>query len=210
MADSTEYTVNLRGYYAGFVTRLVAFIADLLIIVVVGIFLSFIANLVASFLGVPVLMELLQGDESLAAAPLRQTMRIVVITALINALILIVYQVFFWVVAGKTPGKALVGLRVVPEHGTKMTIRQAIVRAVGYYISALPVFIGFLVVLVNEDRRSWHDRLANTYVLYDWDARLGRRMLARLGISRPDLVEAKPTPAVPTRPRRTRPVDSSR
>lgn len=60
-------------------------------------------------------------------------------------------------------------------------------RVLGYYISFLALFLGFLWVLVDDRRQGWHDKIADTIVVYDWEARLGKRMrewLARRQIER--------------------------
>jgi uncharacterized RDD family membrane protein YckC len=42
-------------------------------------------------------------------------------------------------------------------------------------LSALPLFAGFLWVLIDDERRGWHDRFAGTQVVYAWEARMGQR-----------------------------------
>ncbi|MCZ7528974.1 MAG: RDD family protein [Acidimicrobiia bacterium] len=39
--------------------------------------------------------------------------------------------------------------------------------------------LGFLWILISKDRRGWHDYIAGTCVIYDWDARVGTLLLAR-------------------------------
>jgi uncharacterized RDD family membrane protein YckC len=75
------------------------------------------------------------------------------------------YNVAFWTVLGQTPGKWLMGLKVVPTAGGRMTLKRSLVRLVGYLVSALPVYVGFLWIL-GPRRRGWHDLLAGTEVTY--------------------------------------------
>ncbi len=44
-------------------------------------------------------------------------------------------------------------------------------------ITALPLFLGYLWVLVDDERQTWHDRLAKTIVVYEWDARYEERLV---------------------------------
>lgn len=44
-------------------------------------------------------------------------------------------------------------------------------------IAAMPLFLGYLWVLVDDERQTWHDRLAKTIVVYEWDARYEERLV---------------------------------
>jgi uncharacterized RDD family membrane protein YckC len=75
------------------------------------------------------------------------------------------YNVVFWRLYGQTPGKWLMGIKVVPLAGGGMRTRDALVRFFGYLVSALPFYLGFLWIL-GPARQGWHDRLAGTQVVY--------------------------------------------
>ena len=79
--------------------------------------------------------------------------------------IISLYNIVFWWLRGQTPGKWLLGLRVVALGGGKVTLGRAVLRFVGYLLSALPFYLGFLWILGSE-RRGFHDRLAGTEVVY--------------------------------------------
>lgn len=82
------------------------------------------------------------------------------------------YFVLSWTLSGgQSVGKALIGLRIVPLDGSKMTFWRSIVRYVAFVISALLLFLGLLWVLVSDRRQGWHDKAARTCVIYDWPAR---------------------------------------
>jgi uncharacterized RDD family membrane protein YckC len=71
---------------------------------------------------------------------------------------------------GQTPGKQIVGLRVVKVDGTPMDVKTAIIReSLLKYLLGSVTFDLFLILswamsLGREDRRTLHDRIANTYV----------------------------------------------
>jgi uncharacterized RDD family membrane protein YckC len=71
-----------------------------------------------------------------------------------------------WAATGRTPGKALLGVRVTRTDGTPVGLGRAVVRSLGYLVSGI-LLLGFLWVLVDPGRRAWHDRLAGTVVVYD-------------------------------------------
>lgn len=86
----------------------------------------------------------------------------------------VTYVIFFWLLVDKTIGQALLGLRVVRVDGRSLTFGPAIRRVLGMYLAILPLFLGFLWVLIDDRRQGWHDKIADTVVVYDWDARIGR------------------------------------
>ena len=82
----------------------------------------------------------------------------------------------------QTVGKALMGLRVLGQDGRRLTFSQALIRALSYYISGLALFIGFLWVLVDDRRQAWHDKLARTLVVYEWDAQYEERLVGAVQV----------------------------
>ena len=80
-------------------------------------------------------------------------------------LVVAIYLVAFWTVLGQTPGKWLLGVKVVAQGGGPIGLRRSLVRLFGYLVSALPCYLGFLWIL-GPQRRGWHDRLAGTEVVY--------------------------------------------
>ncbi|MCB0962341.1 MAG: RDD family protein [Acidimicrobiales bacterium] len=81
--------------------------------------------------------------------------------------------VYLWaslVIAGRTFGKALVGLRVVAVGGEPLSARRAAVR-----VLVLPVgfFFGlaYLPGVLRRDRRALHDLAAGSQEIIDWGAR---------------------------------------
>ena len=75
------------------------------------------------------------------------------------------YYIYFWHQYGATPGKMALGLRVVNDHGQFPTWGQAIGRFFAEILSAIPFFLGYFWAL-GEQRRTWHDLLAGTYVIH--------------------------------------------
>lgn len=147
--------------HAGFVSRAIAFALDL---VVMSVAVLLAIAFVQAVLGFFTLYGLL-GQRVTQSDPFRTL--IVLVIALIGAVIAIGYPVGFWVLIGQTPGKLLMGLRVARVNGKPLTIRRALLRYFGYWLSAIPLGLGFLWVLVDDDRRAWHDKLADTCVTYE-------------------------------------------
>lgn len=66
---------------------------------------------------------------------------------------------------GKTLGKKLLKIRVVSITHSQMTFWQSIERALGYGASILEAGFGFIQFFINPNRRTVHDRIAETIVV---------------------------------------------
>lgn len=86
-------------------------------------------------------------------------------TLAINWLLPLVVCVLFWAWQGATPGKLIAGVKVVDaQSGRRPSPAQALLRWVGYLISAIPLFAGFWWAKLDAEGRTWHDRLSRTAV----------------------------------------------
>ena len=164
-------TVNnsLKGYYAGFVSRFLAFVVDVVVLSAIMLIFHASVAIVLNFFNINIAV-LLESDNSfitMAAAAF------ILFNLLISAFVWVFYFVGAWVLVGQTVGKRVLGLRVVSLDGRLPIFRQALARYAGYWLSALPLFLGFLWVLVDDERRGWHDKISHTCVIYSWDARRG-------------------------------------
>lgn len=90
------------------------------------------------------------------------------------------YFTYFHGTCGQTPGKMLLRIRVEQIDGEEMTLGLGFLRWVGYIISSLPLYLGFLWVGLDPRKRGWHDRIAGTVVVImkidDADVPLGSVM----------------------------------
>ena len=170
---SAPPTAGRQGNYAGAVTRLVAFAADVGaswgIFTVSAAALTFAIGLVSGHT-----VNLNDGR----------------VTSLVTLFCLIVWEFIYfayqWSLSGKTSGMAVLGIRVVASDGQPITGRQAVIRTITLPLSFLFFGLGFLGILLNKDRHAWHDRMAKTVVGYSWDARAARlRWLAKQDPSPP-------------------------
>lgn len=67
---------------------------------------------------------------------------------------------------GTTPGKRVLGMKVVRESGAPAGFGAMLIREwIGKLISAMVFGVGFLWILLDKDRQGWHDKLLTTYVV---------------------------------------------
>lgn len=64
-----------------------------------------------------------------------------------------------------TPGKALMNIVVVSENGDRLTFKQACIRFFCAYLSALILYIGYLMQPFTARRQTLHDMIAETVVI---------------------------------------------
>lgn len=167
---------SLKGQYAGFVSRLLAFIIDLLLISISIVILGSISALLLQFFG---LSELL-SEAFVSNSTLGYVLRILAYLGSFH-FVFIVYQTFMLVTtAGKTIGMAVMGIRIVPLDGSRLKLVRTLVRYAAFWLSILALGLGVLWILGDDRRMSWHDKIARTCVIYDWDAREDERFLKGL------------------------------
>ena len=77
-----------------------------------------------------------------------------------------VVTIVFWLYKSATPGKMMLGLKVVhSDTGEPLSLGQAIGRYLGYIVAMIPLFIGFVWVGFDKKKQGWHDKLANSIVI---------------------------------------------
>jgi uncharacterized RDD family membrane protein YckC len=163
-APSMEMTVGRQGHYAGGVSRLLAFGAD------VG------ASWGLFTLGVALLSL---ASQLITGKSLTITHHQVIATVLL-VLWGFVYFSYPWAVSGKSIGMAVFGLRVVTAEGGPISTKQAVLRTLSLPLSFAVAGLGFAGILFQRERRALHDLMVGTAVVYAWDARAARlRWMAR-------------------------------
>jgi uncharacterized RDD family membrane protein YckC len=145
--------------YAGAVSRLLAYVVDL---VSVSALFSLGAGVVAFLVPVITGRHLeLDGDRDLAGAGL--------------AVWTFLYFAVSWATVGATLGMGLLGLRVVQPDGAPAGPWRAVVRTVAFSLSAALFGLGFLLILLQAQRRALHDLIAGTAVVHLPDSRNAER-----------------------------------
>ncbi len=138
--------------YGGFWRRAIAFLIDKIILFFISITLIVIGSLI---LDIGMSLDL----ESMTTGPF--LISYYGTTTLLN----MVYFTYFHGSVGQTPGKMILGLRVIQKTGDPMTYGVAFLRWAGYIISGLIFDLGFIWIAFDGRKRGWHDMIAATYVV---------------------------------------------
>ncbi len=131
--------ISYHPDYVEFRRRLFAFMIDYFLCVIGSILIE-------------VLVRSITGDASIADV--------------FSALVIPIYFIGFWTLAkGQTPGKMWAKIRIVTSEGNPIGFGRSIMRYLGYMLSSLMLFIGFLMILWDDDYQGFHDKMARTYVI---------------------------------------------
>lgn len=76
-----------------------------------------------------------------------------------------IYGGVMWKLRGTTIGGIICGLRVIRTDGREIDWATAIVRALGCLLSLVVVGLGFIWVAIDDEKQSWHDKIAGTAVV---------------------------------------------
>ena len=77
-----------------------------------------------------------------------------------------ILTIWFWQKYLGTPGKMLLGIQVVDFNtGAKPSITKSVVRYFAYILSILPLFLGFIWIIFDKNKRGFHDYLSGTAVI---------------------------------------------
>ncbi|MCP4167097.1 MAG: RDD family protein [Chloroflexi bacterium] len=169
---------TMQGQYAGCVTRLIAWLIDSAIIVVVVL----VNYWLTVFLTATFNIDINQCSRPLhwldAAAII--CWGAVIYIAIFSLILGPLYMILMWTLTGQTIGKIFAGVRVVRMNGKRMTFRVSFRRYLGYLVSFIGFGVGFLWILFDNQRRGWHDKIAHTSVVYAWSARQNQYLVDRL------------------------------
>jgi uncharacterized RDD family membrane protein YckC len=135
--------------YVGLITRAIAFVADAALI-----------NAVAAIVGASVALVL-------SVFPVGHDLKtvFVAIGGVAYFAWVVGYFATFWTTTGQTPGNRLMQIRVTRPGGAPLKPRRALLRVIGLLLAAIPLFAGFVPILLTDRRRGLADWMADTVVV---------------------------------------------
>ena len=141
--------------YAGLQLRVVAFLLDIMVLISCGM-------LFAAAAGAYLVVDSGFNDGNLSdRAPY---VAVAIFLAYVLAFVPL-YHVVLWMRWGQTVGKMAVRIKVLSGEGGSLTLGQSALRLLGYAASVLPLGLGVLLALFDDQHRALHDRLAGTVVV---------------------------------------------
>lgn len=171
---------SLQGQYAGFVSRFIAILVDMLLVIAVMIVVGLTARLLMSFFRLDDVIVKVLDSMTEVSKPAQSLFRGLAALGSFYFIFFLYYITMHSVTAGMTIGKSLMGLRVVRMDGAPLAVGRCTRRYVTFILAALPLLLGLLWVIVDDRRQGWHDKLSNTCVIYDWPAQEDETFLFKL------------------------------
>jgi uncharacterized RDD family membrane protein YckC len=135
--------------YGGIVTRAIAFTIDAAIV-------NGIALVVAA--AAAIVISLFPGNHKLHALE-------ALIAGAIFLIWCVAYFATFWATTGQTPGNRVMQIRVTRSDGSRVHWFRAVIRLAATVAAAIPLFAGFVPVILTERRRGFNDWVADTVVI---------------------------------------------
>ncbi|MCO5183733.1 MAG: RDD family protein [Anaerolineae bacterium] len=168
MTIRTIHQQSMKGEFAGFASRFVAFAIDLAIVLLLAGIINWVIIAALGLVGINPLAPV-----DTRASDFNQLVTVIskIVLAVMPFALLVSYWLIFWTVTGQTVGKRIMGVRVVRMDGQRMKTGNSVRRIIMYFVCMIPFFLGFLWILIDDERRGWHDKVANTCVIYAWNAR---------------------------------------
>jgi uncharacterized RDD family membrane protein YckC len=77
------------------------------------------------------------------------------------------FYAWFWTHGGQTLGLRTWKLKVLTFNGEPISWKQAFLRFLGAIISWSFFGLGFFWILIDKNRRGWHDHLSKTALFFD-------------------------------------------
>jgi len=145
--------------YAGFWIRVVSWLIDAIILGVASSVVQLL--IVGSLITIPQTQPGTIPDFS-AMGPMMGRLGL---AGLINLAIAACYEAFFVANLAATPGKMVIGARVVRPDGSRVELGRAFGRYFAKYLSAFILFIGFIMVGFDSQKRGLHDMICDTRVI---------------------------------------------
>lgn len=144
-----------KGEFAGFGVRFVARMVDGVILSVVNMGLQ-----------VPMFVLLASAGQGAKPDQMGATfLWIYGLTVLAQLVVQGVYEVWFLMKKGGTPGKLILQLQVLDSEGNRLGRGQAIGRYFAQYLTGFTLGVGYLLPLWDSEKRTLHDMVADTRVM---------------------------------------------
>ena len=155
-----DYMTLSKNFYAGFWTRFVAYLIDMIVIYAIASLLNtFSFGLLNKQLDFPIL-----GEESLS-----------------YVIVMFTYFIAMTYFFSQTLGKMIMKIKVETNKGDKLGLMDIVYRElVGRLLTIFLVYIPYLAVVFTNKKKGLHDYIADTVVVKEDFSKLRRQMNEKL------------------------------
>ena len=155
-----DYMTLSKNFYAGFWSRFVAYLIDMIVIYAIASLLNtFSFGLLNKQLDFPIL-----GEESLS-----------------YVIVMFTYFIAMTYFFSQTLGKMIMKIKVETNKGEKLSLADVVYRElVGRLLTIFLVYIPYLAVVFTNKKKGLHDYIADTVVVKEDFSKLRRQMNEKL------------------------------
>ncbi|HEX3481445.1 MAG TPA: RDD family protein, partial [Kofleriaceae bacterium] len=149
-------------HVAGFWSRLIAAAIDLAIVIPAAVVVALLAGW-ATGLRLPTNLHILDVDlwiDLVLASDPALVMGLVLLGA-----IGLTYLLVFQIIVGQTLGMRLLRIKIIDVYGDRPSAPRCIARCAGYLAGVATLFLGFLWMGFDSEKRGLQDWIAGTYVI---------------------------------------------
>jgi len=137
--------------YIGFGKRLLAYIIDMVLFMIVLMLISAVVTLL-------MVKTSNNPQESLES-----------FNSIMNIFIPLAFLLYFALMESSakqgTLGKMLMKIKVINAEGERLSKKDAFIRNIARYLSGIILGLGYIMIMFTKDKQSLHDKLAKTYVI---------------------------------------------
>lgn len=155
-----DYMILSKNFYAGFWTRFVAYLIDMIVIYAISSLLNTISfGLLNKVLDFPIL-----GEESLS-----------------YVIVMFTYFILMTYFFSQTLGKMIMKIKVETNRGDKLSLADVVYRElVGRLLTIFLAYLPYLAVAFTNKKKGLHDFIADTVVVKEDFSKLRRQMNEKL------------------------------
>jgi uncharacterized RDD family membrane protein YckC len=66
---------------------------------------------------------------------------------------------------GQTLGCKVMKIKIIKQDGSEIRPMDGFLRWIGFIVSSMAFYLGFLWIVIDDQNRGWHDSIASTYVV---------------------------------------------
>jgi uncharacterized RDD family membrane protein YckC len=150
-------------YVVGFWRRLVAAAIDLAIVLPCALLITVIASRITGVHLPPSNLRIVDVDlwiDLVLATDPALVMALVLFTA-----IGLTYLLVFQIVVGRTLGMRALRIKIIDLYGDRPSAGRCVARCAGYLAGVATLFLGFLWIGFDSEKRGLQDWIAGTYVI---------------------------------------------
>ena len=134
----------------------------------VGFWKRFVAFLIDSFILVAIMVPLLASVYGWSYFDSERKGFAGAWDFIVQVVLPAVAAIVFWRYKGATPGKMAISATIVDaETRQAPSTRQLVVRYFAYFVSILPLFLGFAWIGFDSRKQGFHDKIAGTLVIHN-------------------------------------------